>query len=67
MEGFGNDEYKNLRSCQKKYKEEGKKEIAQISKLFVKEKKSPAEIAKEVDISEEMVKDILIELGYDLD
>ena len=51
----------------KKYKEEGKKETAQINKIFIKEKKSPAEIAEKLDMSEEMVKDILIELGYEVD
>ena|GEM_PF-4518914 len=47
--------------------EQGKKEIAQISRLFVKEKKTPDEIAKELKISAKKVKAALIDLGYDLD
>jgi hypothetical protein len=47
--------------------EKGKKEIAQINRLFVKEKKSPDEIAKELDISLARVRTALTELGYDFD
>ena len=47
--------------------EETKKEITQINRLFVKEKKTPNEIAKEINISLERVETVLIELGYDLD
>ena len=48
-------------------RKEERKEITQINRLFVKEKKTPNEIAKEINISLERVETVLIELGYDLD
>ena len=47
--------------------EASKKEITQINKLYIKEKKSPNEIAKNLNISLERVEAVLIELGYELD
>ena len=47
--------------------QEGKKEAAQINKLYIKEKKTPEEIAEELNMSVEKVKAVLIELGYDFE
>jgi DNA-directed RNA polymerase specialized sigma subunit len=47
--------------------EKAKKEISQISKLFIKGKKTPNEIADELNITIEKVKAALIDLGHDLD
>jgi len=47
--------------------EQGKTAMAKINKLYIKEKKLIADIAKEVKITPEEVRTALIELGYDLD
>jgi len=41
--------------------------MAKINKLYIKRKKTPDEIAKELNISVEKIKAALIELGYDID
>ena len=47
--------------------EQGKTAMAQINKLYIKENKLIADIAKELKITTEEVRTALIELGYDLD
>jgi transcription initiation factor IIE alpha subunit len=49
------------------HKRDGRMEMAEINKLYIKEKKSPEEISKKMGISVKEVKQALIELGYDLD
>ena len=49
------------------HRRDGEVEMAKINKLYIKGKKTPNEIAKELNISVEKVKAALIELGYDLD
>ena len=55
------------RTARRNGKIEGRIEMAKISKLYVKQKKSPNDISKEVGLSVEKVKQALAELGYDFE
>ena len=48
-------------------RKEGKLAITKISKLYLKEKKSIDDIAKDLKITSEEIRTALIELGHDLD
>ena len=51
----------------KEGEEQGKTAMAQINKLYIKEKKLIEDIAKELKISTEEVRTALIDLGYEFD